>query len=60
MNSAGWFGSRVKDTKPLPEREKLAFTGAGTLKRRMVLLETIEIPIGSFPIDWVWMAELVN
>src|SRR5436309_13261817 len=60
VNSAGRFGSKVKETKLLPGREKLAFTGAVTPKSRIVLLEAIEIPTGSFAIYWVKMAEFVT
>ena len=59
-NSAGRLGSKVKDTEPLPGREKLALTTAGTPNRRTVFLEAIEIPIGSFAMDWVRMAEFVT
>ncbi len=47
VNSAGWFGYKVKPTKPVPGRTKLAATGAGTPKRRIVWFEPIESVIGS-------------
>ena len=60
VNSACRLGSKVKDTDPLPAREKLALTTAGTPKRRIVLFEAIVIPIGSFAMDWVRIAEFVT
>ena len=60
VNSAGRFGCKTNDTEPVPGTEKLALTGARTLKSRIVLLLAIVIPIGSFAMLCVNMLTLVT